>query len=65
MKLTEIINTYGGRSDYMDMNTGVIYCFSNAIFDKDTNKTIIPVKDPYGSGEINFTEIKGKIEDYV
>ena len=65
MKLTEIINIYGGRSDYMDMNTGYIYCFSNAIFDKETNKTIIPVKDLYGAGEIGFTEIEGQIKDYV
>lgn len=64
MKIEEIINMYGGRSDYMDMNSGNIFCISNAIYDIKNKKTIIPVKD-YEGKEIGFTEIKGKIEDYV
>lgn len=59
MKVKYIIDTYGKYVDYYDTNTGATYRISDMYYDKDRNKTIIPVN--VGKLNIGYAEEEGDL----
>lgn len=59
MSIREIIDMYGKYADYYDFNTGAIYRISAMYYDRDRNKTIIPVS--VGKLNIGYAEEEGDL----
>lgn len=59
MSIREIIDIYGKYADYYDFNTGATYVITAMYYDKDRNKTIIPVN--VGKLNIGYAEEEGDL----
>jgi len=59
MRVKEIVDTYGKYADYYDAETGATYRISDMYYDKDRNKTIIPVN--VGKLNIGYAEEEGDL----
>ena len=59
MKLEEIMDMYGTRSDYMDIHTGYIYKFPEMTYDPNTDHTTVPVTSIDNPGWTGYVLIDG------
>jgi len=62
MSIREIIDMYGKYADYYDIETGALYRITVMYYDRDRNKTIIPVV-PASIGKliIGYVEEEGDL----
>ena len=59
MKLEEIMDMYGTRSDYMDMHTGYIYKFPEMTYSKDSDTTTVPISSIDNPGWTGYVLLDG------
>lgn len=43
MTMEKVIKKYGVEEDYKDPNTGYVYKFPKRIYDKEKDRTIVPI----------------------